>query len=69
MLNFLYADGRKKWRSRGMFLAEKCATDAACAGVGRWPGRLSPNSSSATLARASVDQFARAASVRRSDGR
>jgi hypothetical protein len=31
------------------FLAEKCVTDVACAGVGRWPGRLSPNPSSATL--------------------
>jgi hypothetical protein len=36
-------------KSRNVFLVEKCATDAACAGVGHWPGRLSPNPSSVTL--------------------
>jgi hypothetical protein len=49
MLNFLYAEGRKMWRSRETFLAEKCATNAACAGVGCWPRHLSPNPRSATL--------------------
>jgi hypothetical protein len=31
------------------FLAEKCVTHMACAGVGCWPGRLSPNPSSTML--------------------
>jgi hypothetical protein len=31
------------------FLAEKCEMDAACAGIGCWPGRLLPNPSGVAL--------------------